>query len=69
MTARTTTIEIYDHDGDIPHPGAASGAPFPIEALDSGDTYAFTSTKAGALACHSGLHPHGQGQVPAARAR
>jgi hypothetical protein len=65
----TTTIEIYDHDGQ--HLIAASDAPFSSEAplasetLDSGDPNAFTSPEAGAFACSRDLHPHEQGQVSA----
>jgi len=70
-----TTIEIHDHDGDVQHPIAPSDAPFPSEArlsfetLDSGDTNAFTSSEAGAVACSRDLHPHEQGQVGAASRR
>ncbi|UCI08756.1 hypothetical protein [Mesorhizobium sp. B1-1-8] len=56
----TATIEIYNHDGDIPYGVAASDAPFPSEALDTGDTNAFTSLKAGGSAYDCGLHPHEQ---------
>ncbi|MDX8461116.1 hypothetical protein [Mesorhizobium humile] len=65
------TIETHDHDGE--HLIAASDAPFPSEAplasetLDSGDTNAFSSLEAGAIACGRDLHPHEQGQIIASR--
>ncbi|MDX8533696.1 hypothetical protein RFM41_21260 [Mesorhizobium sp. VK25A] len=65
------TIKIHDHDGK--HPVAASDAPSPAEAplasetLDSGDTNAFSSLEAGAIACGRDLHPHEQGQIVASR--
>ncbi|WP_292065146.1 hypothetical protein [Mesorhizobium sp.] len=65
MTA--PTIEIDDNDGDIPLLVAACDAPFPSGPLDSGDTYAFTSSKAGAFACNRDLHPHEQGRTAAIR--
>ena len=65
MTVRTAAKEFHDNDGDIPHFVAACDAPFPSEALDSGDTNAFTSTKAGAFACNRDLHPREQGQIDA----
>ncbi|KUM25326.1 hypothetical protein AU467_05175 [Mesorhizobium loti] len=64
---RTAAKEIHDNDGDIPHLVAAGDAPFSSETLDSGDTYAFTSTQADAFACNRDLHPHEQGQIAAAR--
>ena len=67
MTVPFAPIEIYDNDGGIPHLVGASDAPFASEALDSGDPYAFTSTKAGVLACNRGLHPHEQGQAAVIR--
>ena len=66
------TIEIHDHDGDVQHLNAPSDATLPsegrlsFETLDSGDTNAFTSSEAGAVACSRDLHPHEQGQVGAA---
>ncbi|WP_192251732.1 cupredoxin domain-containing protein [Mesorhizobium silamurunense] len=71
----TATKEIHDNDGGIPHLVAASDAPFLSEApfssnmLDSGDTYAFTSTKAGAFACNRDLHPREQERISATRRR
>lgn len=68
-----TTIETHDHDGDVQHVIAPRDAPPPPEArlsfetLDSGDTNAFTSSEAGAVACRRDLHPLGQGQVGAIR--
>jgi hypothetical protein len=65
------TIETHDHDGE--HLIAASDAPSPSEAplasetLDSGDTNAFSSLEAGAIACGRDLHPHEQGQIIASR--
>ncbi|MBZ9735575.1 hypothetical protein LB515_15555 [Mesorhizobium sp. CA15] len=65
------TIEIHDHDGDRPF--AASDAPSSSEArlasetLDSGDTNAFSSLEAGAIACGRDLRPHEQGQIVASR--
>jgi hypothetical protein len=65
------TIEIHDHDGDVQHLIAASDAPsssdapFSSNMLDSGDTNAFSSSEAGAIACSRDLHPHEQGQVRA----
>ena len=64
-------IETNDHDGE--HPVAASDALSPSEArlasetLDSGDTNAFSSLEAGAIACGRDLHPHEQGQIVASR--
>ncbi|MBZ9759858.1 hypothetical protein LB553_03045 [Mesorhizobium sp. CA8] len=65
------TIEIHDRDGE--HLIAASDAPsssearLASEALDSGDTNAFSSLEAGAIACGRDLHPHEQGQIVASR--
>ncbi|PBB19294.1 hypothetical protein [Mesorhizobium sp. WSM4313] len=63
------TIEIHDHDGDRPF--AASDAPssseVASETLDSGDTNAFSSLEAGAIACGRDLRPHEQGQIVASR--
>ncbi|MDX8467290.1 hypothetical protein RFM26_16475 [Mesorhizobium sp. VK23B] len=64
---RPATKEIHDNDGGIPHLVATSDAPFACEALDSGDTYAFTSTKAGHFACDRDLHPREQGRIGANR--
>ncbi|MDX8523190.1 hypothetical protein RFM68_01620 [Mesorhizobium sp. MSK_1335] len=65
------TIEIHDHDGE--HLIAANDAPSPSEAppasetLDSGDTNAFSSLEAGAIACGRDLRPHERGQIAASR--
>jgi len=71
------TIEINDHDGqrliaasDAPSPSEAplaSETPLASEALDSGDTNAFSSLEAGAIACGRDLHPHEEGQIVASR--
>jgi len=52
----------------VPFRGAlASETPLASEALDSGDTNAFSSLEAGAIACGRDLHPHEQGQIVASR--
>lgn len=65
VTLRAATKVIHDNDGGILF--AVSDATFRSEALDSGDTYAFTSPEAGAFACNRDLHPQEQGRIAAAR--
>ena len=61
-----------EHGRGIGHrhaPGCMAGAdPFSFRsrALDSGDAYEFTFTKAGGLACFRGLPPHKQGTIAVA---
>lgn len=65
VTVRAATKVIHDNDGGILF--AVSDATFRSEALDSGDTYAFTSPKAGAFACSRDLYPQEQGRIAASR--
>ncbi|MFA6114061.1 MAG: cupredoxin family copper-binding protein [Sphingomonas sp.] len=51
------------NDDDIPHTVASGTKVFKSKVLDTGDTFSFTFTKAGAYAYFCSLHPHMTGKV------
>jgi plastocyanin len=66
LTVKPGTTVTFRNDDDIPHLVVANDASFRSKALDTGDTYAFTFTKAGDYAYYCGLHPHMQGKITVA---
>jgi plastocyanin len=66
LTVKVGTTVTFENDDDIPHLVVANDAAFRSKALDTGDTYAFTFTKAGDYAYYCGLHPHMQGKITVA---
>jgi plastocyanin len=66
LTVKVGTTVTFENDDDIPHLVVASDASFRSKALDTGDTYALTFTKAGEYAYYCGLHPHMQGKITVA---
>lgn len=63
LTVKAGTTVTFRNDDDIPHLVVSSDGSFRSKALDTGDTYAFTFTKAGDFPYFCGLHPHMQGKV------
>lgn len=63
LTVKAGTMVTFRNDDDIPHLIVSSDGSFRSKALDTGDTYAFTFTKAGDFPYFCGLHPHMQGTV------
>jgi plastocyanin len=63
LTVKLGTTVAFENDDDIPHLVVANDASFRSKALDTGDTYAFTFTKAGDFPYFCGLHPHMQGTI------
>lgn len=63
LTVKPGTTVTFRNDDDIPHLVVANDNSFRSKALDTGDTYAFTFTKAGDFAYYCGLHPHMQGKI------
>lgn len=51
------------NDDDIPHTVVSGARLFKSKVLDTGDTFSFTFTKAGAFAYFCSLHPHMTGKV------
>ncbi|MFA5966469.1 MAG: cupredoxin family copper-binding protein [Sphingomonas sp.] len=51
------------NDDDIPHTVVSGAKLFKSKVLDTGDTFSFTFTKAGAFAYFCSLHPHMTGKV------
>ncbi|TIS53265.1 cupredoxin family copper-binding protein [Mesorhizobium sp.] len=66
LTVKVGTTVTFENDDDIPHLVVANDASFRSKALDTGDTYVFTFTKAGDFAYFCGLHPHMQGTITVA---
>lgn len=66
LTVKVGTTVTFENDDDIPHLVVANDASFRSKALDTGDSYAFTFTKAGDFAYFCGLHPHMQGTISVA---
>ena len=66
LTVKVGTTVTFENDDDIPHLVVADNASFRSKALDTGDTYEFTFTKAGDFAYFCGLHPHMQGKITVA---
>jgi plastocyanin len=66
LTVKPGTTVIFRNDDDIPHQVVANDSSFRSKALDTGDTYEFTFTKAGDFAYFCGLHPHMQGKITVA---
>ncbi|MER9950844.1 cupredoxin family copper-binding protein [Mesorhizobium sp. M0047] len=66
LTVKPGTRVIFRNDDDIPHLIVANDSSFRSKALDTGDTYEFTFTKAGDFAYFCGLHPHMQGKITVA---
>ncbi|WP_413771403.1 cupredoxin family copper-binding protein [Mesorhizobium sp. PAMC28654] len=66
LTVKPGTTVTFENDDDIPHLVVANDGAFRSKALDTGDTYAFTFTKAGDFAYYCGLHPHMQGKITVA---
>lgn len=54
---------IWVNDDDIPHTVVSGTKLFKSKVLDTGDTFSFTFTKAGAYAYFCSLHPHMTGKV------
>jgi plastocyanin len=63
LTVKLGTTVTFRNDDDIPHLVVATDNSFRSGALDTGDTYAFTFTKAGDFPYFCGLHPHMQGKI------
>lgn len=51
------------NDDDIPHTVASGTKLFKSKVLDTGDSFSFTFTKAGAYPYFCSLHPHMTGRV------
>lgn len=51
------------NDDDIPHAVASGTKVFKSKVLDTGDTFSFTFTRAGAYPYFCSLHPHMTGKV------
>jgi plastocyanin len=66
LTVKVGDTVTFENDDDIPHLVVANDASFRSKALDTGDSYAFTFTKAGDYAYYCGLHPHMQGKITVA---
>lgn len=66
LTVKPGTTVTFTNDDDIPHLVVANDASFRSKALDTGDSYEFTFTKAGDFAYFCGLHPHMQGKITVA---
>ncbi|MER8577524.1 cupredoxin family copper-binding protein [Mesorhizobium sp. M0622] len=66
LTVKPGTVVTFQNDDDIPHLVVANDGSFRSKALDTGDTYALTFTKAGDYAYFCGLHPHMQGRITVA---
>jgi plastocyanin len=66
LTVKVGTTVTFENDDDIPHLVVANDASFRSKALDTGDSYAFTFTKAGDFSYFCGLHPHMQGTISVA---
>jgi plastocyanin len=66
LTVKPGTTVTFRNDDDIPHLVVANDSSFRSKALDTGDTYEFTFTKAGDFAYFCGLHPHMQGKITVA---
>ncbi|MET3519388.1 cupredoxin domain-containing protein [Mesorhizobium abyssinicae] len=66
LTIKPGTTVTFRNDDDIPHLVVANDSSFRSKALDTGDTYEFTFTKAGDFAYFCGLHPHMQGRITVA---
>jgi plastocyanin len=63
LTVKAGTTIIFRNGDDIPHSIVGGKGEFHSKALDTGDSFSFTFTKAGSYGYFCGLHPHMQGKI------
>lgn len=63
ITVKVGTTVTWTNGDDIPHTVVAKDKSFKSKVLDTGDTFAFTFSKAGQYDYYCSLHPHMTGQV------
>ena len=63
VTVKPGTTVTWTNRDDIPHTVVSKDALFKSKVLDTGDTFAFTFTKAGQFGYFCSLHPHMTGTV------
>jgi amicyanin len=63
VTVKVGDTVTWLNEDDIPHTVRATAGDFKSKALDTGDRYAFTFTKAGSYDYFCSLHPHMTGHI------
>jgi plastocyanin len=63
LTVPAGTTITFNNDDDIPHTVVATDKSFRSQALDTGDSFAVTLTKAGVINYFCSLHPRMTGKI------